>query len=465
MRQVTSNVQGQGRNQFALPYRSNSDLPYSLPLAPRSIDVTHSYSEGTVDVRWDNPADYPQNRTEGFVVVGVHVYQTFDTPTGEYERLTAVPISTKYLRVTSKEETLIIDDCVPYMGPKESPIGEWVIYVPKRPLVAPGTNGLVTTDPKDVKLWVDRYGSGEFVEVAPFKVRGETGEVVINKNRIWDPELGKAVDAVVPDLANGGTIRLQATTFSAGITQSLNRKAYFKVTTVAYNPKSPGEVFETPLDEVDAKSVYDIERIDYTWAEGIRRNRWILDQGGEWVKLFSRKWNGLRCPHYDEDIGYCSFKAKHTHHCPICYGTNYIGGYAKPIDLLIAPPDSEKTVALLDAGLRVSYEFQSWTGPWPLLNDRDIIVRQNNDRFSVSRPNYVGSRGAIYQQSFSLYQLETTDAVYQLQIDPYLDTPEGWNAYREGKIRMSSPTMSEKRGIAPEARITSRTATFENIMF
>ena len=200
---------------------------------------------------------------------------------------------------------------------------------------------------------------------------------------------------ILPDASQGGEIRISYTYINNYIQTDINRKIYYKCTTVA-EVRETNEVKETPLNEVDAISLYDIEKIDWIWAESIRRNRWILEQGGERVKVFIRKWAGERCPCWDEQ--YKTSKED----CSVCRGTGYVGGYEGPYDILIAPPETERTVQLMDMGLHLSYDWNSWTGPYPLLNDRDFIVRQNNNRYSISHINPQGSRGAIYQQHFML---------------------------------------------------------------
>jgi hypothetical protein len=149
-----------------------------------------------------------------------------------------------------------------------------------------------------------------------------------------------------------------------------------------------------------------------------------------------------------------------------CYGTGYVSGYEGPYDIIVAPPETEKTVELQDIGLHVNYDWASWTGPYPLLNDRDFVVRQNNDRFSVGHVNYQGSRGAIYQQHFSMSPLDQKDPRYQVPIDGGIAAvPSAWNAYREQQPTDASPTMPNHPGIPDQYEYTGRTVTFENIVY
>lgn len=141
-----------------------------------------------------------------------------------------------------------------------------------------------------------------------------------------------------------------------------------------------------------------------------------------------------------------------------------MGGYEGPFDLVIAPPETEKSVNLLDAGLHITYDWNTWTGPEPLLNDRDVVVRANNDRYFVNRVNPQGSRGATYQQHFSLAHVDQTDPVYMIPIrGGELAVPPGWNAYREGRSNDASPTLPVTSRVPEGMLVTGRTVTFENI--
>jgi hypothetical protein len=119
----------------------------------------------------------------------------------------------------------------------------------------------------------------------------------------------------------------------------------------------------------------------------------------------------------------------------------------------------------MDMGLHISYDWQTWTGPYPLLNDRDFIVRQNNDRMSIAHVNPQGSRGAIYQQHFMLAPLDRRDIRYQVPINGGLIVPAAWNAYRTDRPTDASPTIPNKPGIPGQYTLQGRTVTFENIVF
>ena len=150
-----------------------------------------------------------------------------------------------------------------------------------------------------------------------------------------------------------------------------------------------------------------------------------------------------------------------------CFGTNYVGGYSGPYDMVIAPPEAEKMIELMDMGLHINYSFETWTGPFPMLNERDIIIRQNNERYIVGPVNYQGSRGAIYQQHFTIAYVDEGDIRYQVGISGgETSVPASTDLYRQPTLLSpASPVIPVKPTIAQERLIKGRTVCFENISY
>ena len=836
MTQPHNLIYNYGRPEFKLPYRSNDDTPLSLPLAPKNVHVTSPYLIGIIDIRWDIPSLYAENN--GLNVTGVNIYKAYDSPEETYVKLNTTPVGALYYRDQTTENFVAQEDPMDggriIMGTNAT--GDWVAKTFYKPIVIPGSNGHIANNYTHVKVEIKETAASPYVIVPAWKVVGETGEVFLIKNPVYNHTTNQVDPPILPDPSQGGEIRISYTYINNHIQTDINRKIYYKVTTVAVDPDS-GDTIETPLAQCDAISLYDMEKIDWIWAEAIRRNKWILEQGGERVKVFIRKWAGEKCPCWDEEYktskgdchvcfpegtkvsmkdghakaieniqageevltvdgisskvlrtmnrdyqdylysisclgrlpftctedhpfyvlkkedsscvkyakkynknkcspmqrkicyrdsepcthklvpkwvsakelkegdylltpkikgfyktftedemflfgvysaegsiswngsktkfnrirfslgeheiefiskiedtfnrcykkellrtkskgrkvlelychdddiatsflencgrgshnkrlslaimksdadsiksfmsGYFSgdgfltprkgysfstvseslafqidllldkigipcmmgkrsqkhstfggdnifkgefrsfyndqFKVvskqsnsvvkkhqkksldigdfiaypikdirKRKASCTVynlevgrnstylvnnivvhnCYGTGYVHGFEGPFEIIIAPPEAEKTVELQDTGLHVNYDFNTWTGPYPLLNDRDFVVRQNNNRFTVAHVNPQGSRGAIYQQHFMLAPLDHHDIRYQVPISGgALMTPESWNAYRESRPVDASPVIPHKPEIPDQFEYTGRTVTFENIVY
>jgi len=446
------------RPDFPLKYRSGDDTPKSLPLAPRNVNITSPFLIGIIDIRWDNPAAYAENNKQQ--ILGVNVYKSYNSPEGPYSKINTTPIGALYCRDQTKEIQITED---PLQGGRfiagTTATGDWVAKTYNKPIIIPGTNGQIANNWTHVRVEVKETSADPFVTVPAYKVKGETGEIYLISSQVYNHTTNRLDDPLLPKIDQGGEVRITYTYIDNWIQTDLFRKIYYKVTSVAFDNTCEGGTRETPLNEVEAFSLYDMEKIDWIWAEAIRRNKWILEQGGERVKLFIRKWSGYLCPCWDDQ--YRQAKQDDLN----CYGTGYVGGYEGPYDIIIAPPESEKTVNLFDVGLHVNYNFTTWTGPYPLLTDRDFVVRQNNDRFSIAHINAQGSRGAIYQQHFELSQLDQQDIRYKVPIrGGEVIVPPDYNQYREPRPTDASPVINDKPTKPEQYQYKGRTVTFENIV-
>ena len=149
-----------------------------------------------------------------------------------------------------------------------------------------------------------------------------------------------------------------------------------------------------------------------------------------------------------------------------CLGTNIVGGYEGPYDVIIAPPEAEKMIELADMGLHMRYDWATWLGPYPLLNPRDVIIRQNNERYVVGPVTPQGSRGAIYQQHFSMSYIDQGDIRYSIPITGgESEVPAAYDPYREEAPTEASPAVNNKPEIPAERIIRGKTVTFENISY
>ena len=447
-----------GRPDFKLPYRWNDDTPLKMPLGPKSVQATSPYLIGVIDIRWDNPTIYAEHN--GLQVLGVNIYRAYDSPESTYTQINPSPIGALYYRDQTREVLASAED--PVSGGRfiagTNATGDWIIHTYHKPIIIPGTNGKIAEHPKHVVVQIKPTAVDSFQTVPAWRVVGETGEVFLINRKVYNNITNRLDDPILPILSQGGEIRISYTYIDGWIQTDINRKIYYKVTTVALDPES-STLIETPLNEVEAVSLYDMERIDYIWAEAIRRNRWILEQAGERVKVFIRKWAGEKCPCFDEQYG------QGKNDCTLCFGTGITSGFEGPYPIIIAPPEAEKTVQLLDMGLHVNYDWNSWTSAYPLLNDRDFIVRQNNDRFSIAHVNSQGARGAIFQQHFMLAPLDQQDIRYKVPINGGLTVPAAWNAYRTGKPTDASPTIPDKPEIPEQYQLKGRTVSFESIVY
>ena len=448
-------LSGTDRPDFTYPLRpTTKDL--TVPFAPRNILVTSPYNVGMQDVRWDNPRIIPQN--SGLQILGCNVYRSTDSQFGPYIKITDAPVTVLFYRDQTKEELVVNEDATQTLRYDLEPDGEWRIYSRYKPIVIAGSNGKISTSIHDVKVEIND-GDGTFLEMPAFALNGVTGEIQLISNPVYNNAVQQVIPPRLPKPPNG-RVRISYRYLKYEVSTVLTQRLFYKVTTVAVDPKDSSKTIETPLEEVSDRSAFDIEMIDWVWREAIKRNMWILEQGGERVKVFVRKWMGEKCPSYQYNY------AQSHNDCKLCYGTGIIGGFDGPYDIIVAPPETEKSIELADLGLHIRYDWASWTGCYPLLYDRDVVVRQNNERYAIGPVNPQGSRGAIYQQHFTMSYIDQGDIRQQIPITGGQDNvPPAWDAFRQAQPTDASPVINDKPGVPKERMIRGRTVSFENIAF
>jgi hypothetical protein len=101
-----------------------------------------------------------------------------------------------------------------------------------------------------------------------------------------------------------------------------------------------------------------------------------------------------------------------------------------------------------------------------LINTRDVIVRQNNERYIIGPVNPQGQRGAIYQQHFTMSYVDQGDIRYKIPITGgETQVPASYDQYRQSKPTDASPVINDKPEIPKERIIRGRTVVFDNITF
>ena len=226
-----------------------------------------------------------------------------------------------------------------------------------------------------------------------------------------------------------------------------------------------------------------IEQLDYIWREAMRRNRWILEQGGERVKLFVQKVSGMPCPCRSEtDPQSRAYNKQPSNRCRVCYGTGFVGGFEGPYDILMAPDDAEKRISQTPNGRRKEHSYEVWTSFSPIISMRDFVLKQNNERYSVGPVRRPTNRGNVMQQHFNIAYIDPNDIRYDVPVEivlaspnlPWPQTRYPYRPYRETYDKQTGapwsvtpdavfPMSTDKGNVPNGIQIRSRTGTGENI--
>ena len=142
------------------------------------------------------------------------------------------------------------------------------------------------------------------------------------------------------------------------------------------------------------------------------RYLWLLSMGGERVLLLKKKYYGTRCPNFDQVR-----KTNEQHNDTICYGTGWVGGYFKPVEIVCSlMTGGPEYVPVQDNGLIRIYNPHSWTIWEPRLTSGDIIIRKNNQRFIVVSTYARRWKSYVTRQDFELSEVERNHIVYQFPL-------------------------------------------------
>ncbi len=453
-----------------MPYASNRDRDPSLlelektpwPAPPLNLFLTSGYMPGVYDLVWTDPVELVLNGR--FQIHGVNIYRSFDSEFGPYDRVNEYPVGAKFWR-DQTDNVFVLDEEVSddrwvmrgINSASEMQAPRYVFRTDHYPIVKEGSQALPTTSVADVEVRID----GELARVA--SVFGEAGEIEIDPNPYPDVAHQTKLPGTVP--APGTRVTVSYRYNRSYIRTDLAQRVFYRVTTVGTLLSSdcgtpdPTALIETPLDQAAFTSSMEIEKVDWIWKEGVRRNRWILDQGGERVKVFVKKNTGVVCR--------CSFQATYQQpisDCLNCYGTGFLGGYEGPYDIVIAPDDAERKISQRDTGRTVEHMYEVWTGPSPLLSQRDFIVKINGDRYSIGPVRMPTNRGMVLQQHFNIGHLDEKDIRYRVPID----NPRRFqaNSVQPHVPPLNSPAqVTSKPDIPDERELRGRTIAWENIVY
>lgn len=413
-------------------------------------------------------------------IIGVNVYRSDTGERGPYFRVNRVPVMTNFYRdrtdvVETTNELISWDTGWVYRGAAPNIPGVWRLRTRNRPIVKRTGNGVYADSPFDVEVYIN----GTRVPVA--EVAGLASEITLDTTPVWDPSTESWVEFTPPTETSAVTVNYY---WQRGnkLQNTLDRrhKVFYRLTTVAIDPtgNSPTGLVETPLGYSEPISPMNSEQLDYIWREAIRRNRWILEQGGERVKLFIRRTTGVKCDCvWDERLE--EYTKQPLNNCLKCYGAGWVGGYEGPVDIIIAPDDAERRVSQTPNGRRLEHTYEVWIGPTPMLSQRDFIVKQNGERYSVGPVRRTQVRGRILQQAFQIGYLDTGDIRYKVPMGelerlPWPETrytsPEDApcvesEPYPLGFDYQATPMMSEAAKIPDGREIRGRTPVFQNIQY
>lgn len=449
-----------------MPYASHRDRdPHDLelrnpafPVAPLNLFLTSPYKVGVYDLCWDDPASLAANAQ--FTILGVNVYRSFDSEFGPFFRLTELPLGARFYRDQTDNE-IIIEEVVEasqwVLRGDDTAGGDeprFVFRTVHYPIVTAESQALTEVTAQEVRVTIDG------VAARVRRVSGATGEVEI-ETRLFPDVVTQKMDAS-PVPTDASVVRVSYRYNRNLVRTDLQTRTFYRVTTIGVPVLSDLDVVqsqaivETPLERAAVTNSREIEKTDYIWREAVRRNQWILQQGGERVQVLLRKTVGERCGCYS---------ATHKQalgDCRICYGTGIVGGYEGPYPILIGPDDAERRLNQGPKGTSLEHVSDVFMGPAPIVSQRDFIVKINGERYSIGPVRMPTNRGMMLQQHFNIGAIDERDIRTRVPMD-------GARARNEvGHVtppHHAPAAITDKSNIPDERELRGRTKTWENITY
>lgn len=389
-----------------------------FPMAPQNVQVFSPLFPGAMDIRWDNPAFFngPEQGNSAYAIMGVNIYRSDVSDRGPFHRVNTAPIGGLYFRDQTEyvwiSNELVQSDQWLFQANKAND-RTWQ-FSTQCPIVkkafGPYQRPIYGNAPADVQITINGTA------VPADYVFGLNGEITLTNEPVYDVGTDRVECAVLP-VHPDDVVLVSYYTVRNFIRSGLDTKLFYRLTTVAVDSSSPSGLLETPLEYSQPISNIDIETMDWVWREAIRRNNWILEQGGERVKVFIRKQAGLLCCCNEEvDNRLKEYSKQPSNRCVDCYGTGYVGGYEGPYDIIVAPEDADRKVSQLEQGRRLELAYEVWTGPTPLVTQRDFVVKQTNERYSIGPVRRPSNRGNVMQQHFQIGYLDEQDIRYRVML-------------------------------------------------
>jgi hypothetical protein len=152
--------------------------------------------------------------------------------------------------------------------------------------------------------------------------------------------------------------------------------------------------------------------------------RWMLAMGGERVLLYKRLYSGELSPYYDPIRK--TVKADPTDF--IGYGTPFVGGFYGPFEIFVSlqSGSTPQQITSYDQGLRRTFNAVGNWALWePQLNNKDFIVRRNNQRLWITDVDISKWRHHVLHYSFKTTEIERSNVIYNIPITGLADTQTG----------------------------------------
>lgn len=118
--------------------------------------------------------------------------------------------------------------------------------------------------------------------------------------------------------------------------------------------------------------------------------------------------------------------------CLACYGAGFLGGYFPQINFPLASSPSPELVAILETGEKQPNQTNFWTGFYPAISPRDIIVEfRDQHRWRVVTVGKTERLRVRSRQIMSVVEINRNDVEYEIPITPWEFPKETFLGFRQ----------------------------------
>lgn len=152
--------------------------------------------------------------------------------------------------------------------------------------------------------------------------------------------------------------------------------------------------------------------------------RWMLAMGGERVLLYKRLYSGTLSPYYDP----IRKTVQANPDDKIGFGTPFVGGFYGPFEIFVSLQSGKtpQVITSYDQGLRRTFNAAGNWALWePQLNNKDFIVRRNNQRLWITDVKISKWRHHVLHFEFDTSEIERSNVIYNIPITGLADTQTG----------------------------------------
>jgi len=155
---------------------------------------------------------------------------------------------------------------------------------------------------------------------------------------------------------------------------------------------------------------------EYFLWEIRNREKFILEMGGEKVKLLKRKWEGTRCAACWDDV-----RKTGEADCEACFGTGVENGFLSPLDIMVSfVSPNVRQITIQEHGMRKMLNLKNWMLWEPQIINKDIIVKKNGERIWVTDVTQTLFRGLILHQDFNSELIEHGNVIYKIPVGEFI---------------------------------------------